>query len=233
MAVAQHDDIALLLAAYALDALPEEDDRLVTDHVQACALCRRQVGEFGAVAVVLPLALQPEEAPAELRRRILTAVDQPKSQAARPMRPARRLRFVRQLSGGWLAAAALFLACLGVGGWGIGEYRQLHAMPAVALTASGSGTDASGGVFLRAAQPPTVYVRNLPPPLPEQVYEAWVVRRGVPTDAGIFVTSAAGVGGVALTDLPAAGDLVVITREPAPGGATPRGSVVLQGRLEK
>lgn len=228
----QHDEAAELLAAFALNALPNAEREVVAAHIRACADCGRQLAALGEVVAVLPLALDPVAPSPEVRRRLLTAVSTPGRIGSRRRWPGRLPeRGFRNGLGGWLAAAALFLAALGFGGWGLAEYHQLHSAAQVVLGAAAKGGAARGVVVLPPGQPATVRVSNLPTPAPDRVYEAWVIHAGVPEAAGIFVTSANGMGGLELTRMPAPGDQVVVTLEPAPGGAAPKGPAVLQGTV--
>jgi hypothetical protein len=129
----------------------------------------------------------------------------------------------------WLAAAALLLAPLGLGGWGMVEHGQLRGTAPVALAAMPSAVGAAGTVGRLAGRFPAVAVTGLAAPTSQRVYEAWIVHGGVTRAAGIFVTSSEGTGGVVLTTRPAPGDQLVITLEPAPGDRTPTGPALLVG----
>lgn len=222
----EHEEATELLAPFALGALAAPERAAVAAHVQQCATCRRELAGLLLAVAALPLTLEPQAPSPELRQRLLDAVGAGARRGAQP-RPVRR--FIRRSSSGWLAAAALFLATLGFGGWGLREYQQLHSHPQIALAATAAAAEAQGVVALSPGQAPTVYVAHLATPAADHVYEAWVIHAGVPAAAGIFVTAADGNGGLVLTRQPAAGDQVVITLEPAPGGTKPTGPAVLQG----
>ncbi|MGI8913403.1 MAG: anti-sigma factor domain-containing protein [Chloroflexota bacterium] len=225
----QHDEAAELLASYALEALSEDEQAAVTEHVARCPTCTAQLAAYRAVISVLPLALEPVAPPRELRRRVLAAAVSGDAGAHGQQRP--RVLFFRQSAAGWLTAAALLLAAAGLGGWGVAEHAQLQGAPQIALVAANPGTAASGTVTYLPGRAPAVYVAHLPMPPQNRVYEAWVIHAGRPQAAGIFVTSPDGTGGVVLTAAPASGDKVAITLEAAPGGAVPAGPTVLSGAL--
>ena len=222
----QHDEAQEVLAAYVLDALPEDERQAVEDHVRGCAECRRALAGLLPTAAALPLALEPVSPPVALRRRIIAEIS-----GARAPEPLRRSpRLLDRPIVGWLAAAVFFLAALGLGGWGAAEHQQLYSAQ-VALAGTGPAGSAQGRLVSQPGRLPTVYVADLAAPPPDTVYEAWVIHAGAPQAAGIFITSPAGLGGVALTRSPAPGDQVVITREPAPGGAAPSGPAVRKGEV--
>jgi anti-sigma-K factor RskA len=227
VAVMEHEEASELLAAFALGALAGPEQEAVAAHARQCVTCRRELAGLRGAVAALPLSLPPAEPSPALRERILGAVGAGgrRSEA----RPRALVRLVTRTSSGWLAAAALFLATLGFGGWGLTEYQQLRSQPRVTLAGTAAAATAQGTVALAPGQAPTVYVAHLAAPPADHVYEAWVIHAGVPAPAGIFVTAAGGNGGLVLTRQPTAGDQVVITLEPAPGGAKPTGPAVLQG----
>src|SRR6266540_2959742 len=75
-----HDRIQELLAGYVLLSLSGEDaveaDRLLSEHVPSCPLCRDQVAGFQAVAGDLALAVSPVQPPDLLLPRIRRGVDE-------------------------------------------------------------------------------------------------------------------------------------------------------------
>ncbi|MGW3094253.1 zf-HC2 domain-containing protein [Streptomyces sp. NPDC001102] len=65
-----HADLLTLTAAYALDALPEDELLLFELHLVACPACREEVEDLAAAAMELA-TLQPLQAPAAMRSRVL------------------------------------------------------------------------------------------------------------------------------------------------------------------
>lgn len=222
-----HDEAEQALAAYVLDALPEAERRALEEHLRDCAECRQELAALYRAAAALPLTLDAAAPPPALRERILRAVG---AAPAVPERRAGAAALFRRSAAGWLAAAALFLIALGLGGWAVAERQQLHQSVQTALTAPNGG--ASGRLIRQNGGPAVVYVQGLAPPPPGDLYEAWIVSGGGPPQpAGVFVSSPSGAGGLVLNHPITPGDQVLISRERAPGGQQPKGPVELQGKV--
>ncbi|HEX5415581.1 MAG TPA: anti-sigma factor, partial [Chloroflexota bacterium] len=205
MAYEHPDD---LIAAYALDALSEDEQARVRAHLAVCESCRQAAAEFAQVVEVLPVALAHEPGPRpDLRDRIIASSQatpqlppevKPMVAIPRPVERPRRSGWSR--FGGWLAAAALFLISLGLGAWNVSLQQQIQALQRpvaqVSLVATADGGGASGRLALATDQPSVLSVRNLPPPESGRVYEAWVINAGGPLPAGTFVTTPDGQGSV-------------------------------------
>jgi hypothetical protein len=73
---------------------------------------------------------------------------------------------------------------------------------------------------------------NLPPPAAGEIYELWLIAEA-PVPAGVFQTGPDNTGWLLVDpDQPFASfQLAAITNEPAPGGLTPTGTILLQGGL--
>jgi anti-sigma factor RsiW len=229
-----------LLAAYALDALPDDERVAVEAHLVGCAQCRDWVARNGSTAGLLALAVEDAPSPApDLRDRILAAAN--RTEQVRPgprlvVAQAPRVRW-RRLTG-WLAAAALLVMTLGLGAWNYALQRDLRAAQAApvlrgALAATSDAPNAEGTLVVGPGDSAALTVANLPPPRPGDVFEAWVIDSGGrPHPAGIFATSPDGHGVVGLTQPPRPGEVVAVTMEPAPGLAAPSGKILLKGTLD-
>ena len=73
-----------LAAAYALEALADDEIDAYRQHLEGCDLCRRLVGQFQTVANLLPDAMEPETASADLKVRILTQAEKDSEGTVRP-----------------------------------------------------------------------------------------------------------------------------------------------------
>ncbi len=69
-----HEDYKELLAAQALTALDAEDARALATHLEGCADCRSEIGEWEETAAFLALDAKQLEPSPELRQRILESV---------------------------------------------------------------------------------------------------------------------------------------------------------------
>jgi anti-sigma-K factor RskA len=66
-----HDEVAELSGAYALDAVTVDEARAVEAHVSGCAACEALVDDMRATVRVLPFGCESVEPSAALKRRIL------------------------------------------------------------------------------------------------------------------------------------------------------------------
>lgn len=96
-------EVRELAGAYALDALTRHDRQRVDRHLDRCARCRRELSGLSEAASALGSLVPPAEPPAELRGRILAAVERPSrapAPAVRAMAHQPR-RVTAQGAGGW------------------------------------------------------------------------------------------------------------------------------------
>lgn len=126
--------------AYALHALPEDEQRAFERHLADCESCREEVGELQATAALLgraaavappaalreeilrKVALTPQEAPVRARETCAPPRRAPVARQPVPAADGRAHAPARQLPRLALAAcAAAVLACLGIATW---QYRE-------------------------------------------------------------------------------------------------------------
>ncbi len=69
-----HEDYKELLVAQALTALDVEEARALTTHLESCADCRSEIGEWEETATFLAFDAEQREPSAHLRQRILESV---------------------------------------------------------------------------------------------------------------------------------------------------------------
>ena len=63
--------IAVVAAAYVLDALSPHETRQVRDHLPTCIKCREAVAQMREAAGVLAYAARPQAPPDDLRQKLL------------------------------------------------------------------------------------------------------------------------------------------------------------------
>lgn len=90
-----HDQIAELLGAYALDAVEEDERALVEAHLEVCEECRSEVDRHRAVASLLSISSEP--APASLWDRVREEIEPGPGAEHASVTPLRRR---------WMPAAA-------------------------------------------------------------------------------------------------------------------------------
>lgn len=201
-----------LSAAYALDALDADDERLFEAHLAQCPDCQEDVARFSATASALAFAAPPATPPDSLRDRLLTAARAERTNVT----PLRRGdgHHQRALA---LVAAVTTAAAIALGVWVAVPHRQgPQRLDAVPLTG------AKGSLVLGKHGEATLVVAGLTPAPSGKTYEAWVIehRRAVP--AGLF-SIRGGTGVVQLTQRVPAGATVAVTLEQASGALAPSG----------
>lgn len=177
-----------LTAAYALDALEDDERREYERHLSDCEGCREDLASFRETAGSLALGVASPEPPPELRERILRAART--GGTVVPLRSRRPF----QLTAG-LAAAAACLA-VGLGLWATSLARSLdreraqRSALAEVLADPGSRdarlANADGRVVVGSDGRAALVVRNLTPAPARKTYEIWVIENEVPRRAGLF-----------------------------------------------
>jgi len=178
-----HERIEELLAGYVLLSLSGEDatraDRLLSEHVPTCPLCRETLAGFQAVAGELPLAAAPAPVPDLVLPRIHRGMADT---------PARDLRGMSRI-----AVAASVAALVGMAGFSVSlsgraskaeeqrgrafavlsAMRQPGASPVSLRSQSGSAgglVEVSGPTFERMY----IYGDEVPDPAPGYEYQLWL-----------------------------------------------------------
>lgn len=218
------------LAAFALGALDDAEQRRVDAHVAECAACSAETDAYRDALVAYAAAAETR-AP-DLRERIV----------ARERRGAMPERTTRSFP--WMAAlrrpvplfvpmvvAVLLVASVA----GLVRSRSeadtyaaaLGAIPGarvVSLQSSVAGSDLRGAVVIPETGSPYLLLR-VPAPPAGRAWEAWVLHGDTPLPAGV----AAGGGLVTITLAApfASGDGAAVTLEPAGGSSTPTTAPVL------
>ena len=230
-------DMHELAAAYALDALDDEERRAFEAHLDACALCRGEVASFGDAVLALAAGAAGDDAPAPaagLRERILDAarVEPPNVVPIAVARERRRgtAAFLqpRVLAPALTVAAA---AAVALGIWGAGvsgsldRERAARRADASALAAFSDPAAARGVVqnasLVVARGRGALSVAKLPPAPAGKTYQAWVIPPGeAPIPAGLF-DARGGRAVIVLGPTVGPGAIVAITLERAGGAATP------------
>ena len=69
----EHDTYNELTAAYALDALDDDETKAYEEHLAGCAICQDNLAALSGTMVQLAFAAPPVDPPPALRERILEA----------------------------------------------------------------------------------------------------------------------------------------------------------------
>lgn len=215
-------DVDELLAAYALDAVDDDERAAIEAHLAGCV--RHNGGpELIATAAGFAMLAEEREPSAHLEERLLASAGT--SAAAREPRRARvDLRDRR-----WPAAvaAAVIFAAVGFG--------------AGVLLTSGGGEQSvvqvvqSEGAWMRAEavegqSTVRVVLAGLPPLPEEERYQVWAVRDARWLTVGICNTDTEGWWDGHFDFAMEAEDALAVTIEPAEGSERPSGELVLQAQ---
>ena len=186
-----HEELAELLPAQALDALSPEESRAVETHLQTCEICRRDLASLHQTTAQMAVATSPATPPAQLRRRIMSAI--------RPQAPV--LSLPRRWAIGLAAAAAavVVIATLSVASFSrqvallqqriAAQERVLGILASPSAKTSVLAGSIEAGVrfvYDPARQQGALIVTDLRDPGRQSVYQLWLVAGAAPESAGVF-----------------------------------------------
>lgn len=218
-----------LLAAYALDAVDDDERMMVQDHLRTCSPCTEELADYAETVVRLSAGLELAP-PQRVRDQLLQQVVEEAS-VVRPMRRSRGP--VHWLAG--VAAAGLVAA----GGWGIWSMLEEDLTPAQQVVQAADAVEHEAqveGVQLTvvtsAEQDGAVLLATELPELEEgQVYQAWFVQPGGAVDSAGVLTDP--MSDVELSGDPQGSTAVALSVEPTGGSEQPTtepiGAIPLEG----
>jgi anti-sigma factor RsiW len=227
-----------LLPAYALGSLDEDEARLVQEHLPGCLVCRRELDAFQRIADGLSLVAPDVPPPDALRHRLTERIQRLKPE---PRQRSTGWRLPQRLVPAGLVAGLVLIVLLGISNLVLWQRLQSMemvrgplGMRAIALQNTTAASAASGFVVISADGADGVLVVDELPQLDENhEYQAWLVRDGVDTNAGVFSVDESGYRGMRL-NAPESLLLysnVYVTVEPTGGSGAPTGTQVLNGSL--
>jgi anti-sigma-K factor RskA len=239
-----HADVEELLGAYALDAVPEDERRLVEEHLAVCEACRREVMEHRETVALLSGG---EAAPVGVWDRIAAELEPEPPVSLEARREARAPRRIGRWATGMVAAAAA-LAIVALGVKVVEQDRRLDRLAAVsedrglALAAQAALRDPAarrvtlsstvGSASVEAVLLPDgtgfLYRNDLRPLPPGQTYQLWALGEADPISAGVLGPKP---GVVAFSVDPDITGLA-ITRELAGGVVAPTSDPLAVGELQ-
>jgi anti-sigma-K factor RskA len=237
----QQADIHTLAGAYALDALPPDEERFFESHLSQCAACRQEVAELRATAAVLASGAA-EPAPQGLRERVLAQIDVTRQEP--PIldgdvedQISRTTRLKATLTS--VAAAALIVI---VGLTAVvarlngrlddlearsGEVYQVLAAEDV-RTVEMSTDGGNARVIVSESAGKGVFLAQGLDEAPEgKVYELWLIQDGQPAPAGLFEPDQEGATVQILAGDVSRADAVAVTIEPEGGSPQPTSDPIM------
>ncbi|HSL41987.1 MAG TPA: anti-sigma factor [Anaerolineales bacterium] len=254
------EQIEELLPFYALDALTDEERKLVEDYLAEHPEARQQIEEMGWAASALPYGVAPVEPPQHVKDGLLARVAADES--ARPLpasQPSRRpFRFetlFRTLS---LATAAIAIVGVILLSFQVSRLRteiaalnerlaaQSQSLDQIiqnlpqsnpVITVSLRGTDvqpqAQGQLIANPNEQSAVLViSGLPPLEPGKTYQVWLIGNA-PVSAGLLTVDENGQSVLIVTSEEAIGSFnsLGISIEPEGGSTQPTGEIVVLSDL--
>lgn len=228
-----------LAVPYALHAVPEaERDELERRLVQAgLPVADAFYDEVRAVRETMAVvsAVGAQQPPADLRRRLMSAVEDDNVRAL-PSAAGSRTSGSRRRVAALAAAAAV---ALGLGAVGVGltlrppapqsTAQQVFAAPDVHTV---SGAIPAGGtatvVFSRDRNAGVLVMNDVPPPSPGTVYQMWLVSDSGATSAGTMDDKAVAPSTTAVLDNLGTSTKLRFTLEPGTGSTRPTGQVIAE-----
>lgn len=216
-----------LLAAYALDALDEDERERFERHLSNCAECTEQLAQLREPVEALAYAAEGPVPPRELRDRIIEgARAEPRAAVIKLPR--------RNWALGAVAAVAVAAACLaiGLGVWAhslsnsLDRERSANAAykEAAGLLAGRATTrpltGAEGSLLVARDGRAALVVCGLADAPSTKTYQAWVISGGPPQSAGLF-RGGSGCTPVLLSKRVPRTGTVAVTLERAGGAISP------------
>lgn len=247
-------DVHTLAGAYALHALPADEQAFFRRHITVCEACQLEVDELATTAAVLASSFV-EAPPPHMREQVLHTVDitrqaPPPAQRppAPPQRPGRHL--LEMVLGS--VAAGLAVALLVLSGVTVAMNERLGELEAAAPPAPTAAVDdralavlaapdtqtrplaADHGATARFVYSPEldtgVFVaHDLAPLAPGSTYELWLFHDGIPVPATVFDPDERGRALTVVEGSVTGAESAAVTVEPHGGSPAPTGEVVLQG----
>jgi anti-sigma-K factor RskA len=224
-------------AAYLLGALDERERSAFETHLADCDRCQAELRWLQPAVDVLPASVEQLEPPAELRNRILGAIEAEggPATAQRDHHRARQPFWSRLSSRAALTGVAAVVAlAIGIAS-GYALSGGSDNSPTVATTIPVEPTAPS----IRAAadivhhdDTYTLDVSHMPDLRPGDVYQVWM-REGKELQPSIlFVTSRDGTAQIVLPKQTGAADEMLVTREPSGGSQEPTSAPLVSAMLQ-
>jgi anti-sigma-K factor RskA len=207
------DDPHSLVAPYALDALDAREEREFEEHLALCERCREELSGLREAAAALAVGAPLAKPPPELRQRIL---DQARSERPNvvPLRRPSRWTVPLAASAAVAAAAAIVLWAISLGSPS-DPFKSVLSQPGSRVLSMGRY-----GAVAVAPKGQAVLALAVPQAPASKTYEAWVIRGGKTTPAGLF-QGRSGTSIVKIAKPVPSGSVVAVTVEPSGGSPQP------------
>jgi anti-sigma-K factor RskA len=226
-----------LKEAYVLGALSQSERREFEGYLASHPELQAEVDELDSVASLLALAPEEYEPSPELRRNLLSRIEGA-SDVPLPEAPPCRVGLRGLFGPGGLAAAAAVLAVVGLFVWNASLRDQnenlrgeLETHQTYELRGSGPAEHVRGEVVKVGDDRAILTAENMPATPESEVYEAWILRGGVPEPAGLFEPRDGGTVAAPIEGSLEGADAVAVTVEPDSGSPAPTSDPLLTATM--
>ena len=214
-----HEAIRDLIAPVALGAATEQETAEVERHAATCNDCRAELDILRGAAAGLALDVPQLDPPAALKTRVMDAV-RADSRAKAPLAQPRRSRFTFWPS----LAGALAVLAAGLIAWNVNLQGDDPARRQISFVGTKDPT-VSGRVVIED-NTAVMRITGLEALAPDESYELWTIRDGIPRSEGFAARTAQGEVVVATADLTGVTDLA-ITPEKRSNTAAPSDAPII------
>ena len=237
----EHDTLRDLIAPVALGAAEPQEIARVEAHAAECAVCREELASLRSAAGVLGVAVPQRDPSPDLKASLMRTVRAEaaeRSEAAEETgarRPGPRrspLWWVRLHP--WPVVAVVACLAIGLLGWNIALQAGSDGSQDVTTLAITGTPDAPGVtgrvVYVPGEDTAVVKLSGLPPLDPEDAYQLWIIRDGVPRSAGLFESTGPTEAQTVATGLDDT-DALAVTAQPRTSRTMPRPPIMMQASL--
>ena len=237
----EHDTLRDLIAPVALGAAEPQEIARVEAHAAECAVCREELASLRSAAGVLAVAVPQRDPSPDLKASLMRTVcaeaaerADAAEEAGAPRTSPRRspLRWIGLHP--WPVVAVVACLALGLLGWNIALQAGSDGSPDVTTLAITGTPDAPGVtgriVYVPGEDTAVVNLSGLPPLEPEDAYQLWIIRDGVPRSAGLFESTGPAEAQTVATGLDDA-DALAVTAQPRTSRTMPQPPIMMQASL--
>jgi anti-sigma-K factor RskA len=218
----EETDLHELVAAYALNALDDDDRAAFEEHLSTCERCAAELGELRETAAALAYLPDTVAPPEALRARILDT-----ARAERPnVVPLHRHAAKRTWGLGAVAAVAV-AAAVALAAWNVALHNDLTDQKDAAKQFTAvSLNGAKGNLAVADSGGAVLFMCGIGDAPAGKTYEAWVITGGKATRAGQFA-GGSGCVTVPLQHTVPSGSTVAVTVEPEGGSDQPTSTPII------
>lgn len=226
-------DLHALVAAYALDALDDDERRAFEAHLSSCPTCPGELAEFTEVVGELADATS-SPAPGVVRDRVLAqlgSIEQvPAQSAAAPVvhladRRRRRLSIANMLTAA-AAAVLLLVGAIVMSGGGSSDYDDVADAPDAVIAQLVGDRGSVDVAYSAELDRVALHAENVEGLEPGLRYALWAIAGDTPIPAGLFVPDDGSIDDAVELDDDVAVDAWGITIEPEAGSAAPTTPII-------